>query len=933
MTISIQKIGLCAATFALSACIRGGGLWEQDKSAVGSAATVKSFTNDDGAVVGKFAAGSTSTQSLTVDTGELNGTTLAIDPSGISGGSLSVAITTGSSLANSSLLSATGATGATSVSSASNSVSVTSDSVANASGTLSIPVTTSSLNLDSSSDDLLCVLYVVTDASLPEGARNVVGILGRDEITVSDGTVTFRFKSFGTYQVVRSNVAIKKGTQQASNAAKPLTAKQANTLPQIKFETIAHDVDASRRHHLKTTVSGSQPSTCRYLILRKANAPACFSVPAKVTDQSIAFDDDSSRKEDDKGDACKNDKTQSAGEFFVQSECLFADGRTGRSEVAGPYPDGDGLDVTSVQPGTIVPFNNLTDWLVEGTCKYPGTVTVAVRTATRQTTCNSNRWSVRLDLSTVADGDQKLIAQLFNNRNVASSERSVPIVVDRSIPKVSIGSPVDGYFVPGFSLATQANWASFQLAGSCSPNSGPIIIQMGPYQFQTSCGNGTWGKTMNLSTYPHLVYPTVAKQSSPAGRQAVTSPINVVVGAPIYGLGDDGNQTISGATTFDLSTFPQSSAPFHNLFGTARVDSSISCATGACTFTFGGTTFISNNIFGHEEVMWIVNASKGSGCGSDVGRYGFARVVSTAANVSLSAELTAGGTPPTFSSQTPVNQCVVQMIRVPNLGNLTISPTTVLNINTLGYDWDGTSTSIGKGGIIALRVAGTLNIVGYDINFDLIGRGFTGGSGGFQGFSSIGPGASSVASNNGAAGGAGGSFGGGGGAGYGNGGNVAGGGQGGVAYNPNAEDGCSTCYIPKRAYFGGGAGGAGGYAGGGGGGILMLFAAQLSIDAGKTLYAKSGGKDGANGATQSGGGGGGGTGIFAFGSINGPFVASVIGGNAGTASPNQGAGGGGGFIHTRICSGVGNLTAAVLSGSGSASGVSGQFHSETTDCF
>ena len=334
------------------------------------------------------------------------------------------------------------------------------------------------------------------------------------------------------------------------------------------------------------------------------------------------------------------------------------------------------------------------------------------------------------------------------------------------------------------------------------------------------------------------------------------------VGITGAGNGADGTVSLTvGSTTTDCST---------TIIGSSRVTYGDCIATGMSSTSNSGTSSVnvnSINGFGVNDEILIIQMAHAS----TNGKYEFRRVQSVAAGViTTTANLT--------NTYTVDGTSKAQVVRVPNFSSVTLTGTSsTLTVS----DWDGT-----KGGILAFRVSGTLQI-GSTYTIDLNGKGWVGSSAGSAGSAGLGC-SGTCAGTNGGNGGAG-TAGQGGGAGSSTGGGNAG------NYGALGTGGTSTA--PNT-----GGGGGGGGSGGGGG---QHAGANAGI----------GGGGGGNGGTSpnAGTGGSGGSGPAAASTYGSSNLTTMFLGSGGGGGGGSGGGGGGGSTGTTSTDG----------GAGAAGGAGG----------
>lgn len=378
-----------------------------------------------------------------------------------------------------------------------------------------------------------------------------------------------------------------------------------------------------------------------------------------------------------------------------------------------------------------------------------------------------------------------------------------------------------------------------------------------------------------------------------------------------FGTGIDGNRSISipiSDISADTSVFA-SSRYFSDSSRIINVDT----ITGR-TLTLDNT-FSSMSFSVGDEVMWIVNAAgdnptdngvlpgsdsvcSGSADGLHRGRHGFATVTAVAPPQITISNPVYGY--PTINNtalarietnQSTYDFCKMQLIRVPNFQDLTVTATSSLGVPPY-------SLSSGVGGFAVIKVNGTLTLTA-DLTVNATAKGFPGGSAGSfagQGHSSQGSGTNITSSND---------TGGGGGAmsttHAGGGGNGGAGGDGTVAGSRGAAvTWCSVipCRPSEKMMMGSGGGGGMSTQGGNGGGVVILLAKNINLTGGSLLIDSNGG-NGTSGSFASGGGAGGNVLIYAKNVLGaGTFTVNANGGNGVTA---QSGVGGAGVVEVRTC--------------------------------
>lgn len=250
------------------------------------------------------------------------------------------------------------------------------------------------------------------------------------------------------------------------------------------------------------------------------------------------------------------------------------------------------------------------------------------------------------------------------------------------------------------------------------------------------------------------------------------------------------------------------------------------------------------------------------------------------------------------AAPTDTNFCYIQIVKVPHFGNVSFYGSTN-GIKARQFNWDDDG-----GGIVAMRVNGTLDFSYPGVTIHADEKGFPSGSspaGDGAGYFSGAGGASTTIIGAGGASGAAGSGG--------SGENV-----GGAATFPGRGGLVSlmTPILEQRftlALGNGGGAGSAGTLGGRGGGLVMISARQIKVrGAGNSIDARGAPALAPTvGESGTGGGGGGSVNIYAKNIVNadgasGRLTSSVSGGNGGNYPGAPGGGGGGaGFVKARLC--------------------------------
>lgn len=528
-------------------------------------------------------------------------------------------------------------------------------------------------------------------------------------------------------------------------------------------------------------------------------------------------------------------------------------------------------------------------------------------------------------------------------------------------------SPVNFDFNSGFAAASLSDGTLFRDDGtSANANTNFVFLEHGPEAAPTVTAatssrnslNGGFPITISGTNFDALAGVHVGGVNCPITSLAPTSivctapaaydsqPVNVVVknndgqtasASFTYledGFGNGIDADSFGSSVTIASSIPDSSdasnSSMTSLLGgrTLQTFRNISGISGA-TVTLA-TPFTSSDYQAHDDVLWHVSGASSGANDCDtvsttnlaIGTFGFARIVSVdtsghtvtldktiTANPSSNIGATTRGHGNTF--------CDIQLVRLTNFNNLTLDASSAaLAIKPPAFNY-----ASGYGGILAFRVAGTLQLAGGNaINLYASGLGRSGGAAGYQGDGAHGAGVAASSSSDDAGGGS--AAGGAGGGGQGNGGTSSGA-SAGMSANSLYGSGFLDPHSGRAAFGGGGGGGGAGATGGGGGGIVMLFASTLSGSTSFSLVAD--GSAGTLAGSTSGGGGGGGT-VFAQvrSQVSSPTIAtSATGGSAPSATSMGGGGGGGAESYTYCSASAAGLSRALSGGNGYSTGNSG----------
>ena len=409
-----------------------------------------------------------------------------------------------------------------------------------------------------------------------------------------------------------------------------------------------------------------------------------------------------------------------------------------------------------------------------------------------------------------------------------------------------------------------------------------------------------------------------------------------------FGSGKDGDATISSNIT-DTST-DTSVLGGRYLQPTTRV---MAVDASGKELTLNNSINYDTNHFQSDDVILyhVVGATSDSTCDGGntlkIGKIATARIdhIDLANDkITLRTAITTapGSLNNTYIAENTTSStfCRLQIARIPEFNNLTFTASSKLEPVQFNYA-DGSNNS--RGGVIYIKVNGTLTVQAGTTSFDASKLGFNANTSAFiQGQGTHGQGAATTEANNGNGGGSAID------AARGGGGGASAGFDGGDGGNSGISAGVAptSCTAGTCAVFGGAGASAGDSPGGRGGGIVLIQARNVLVQGTSILNIGINGEDATAGTDE--GGGGGGAGDFIFQAINvtkgGSATFQVLGQGGDGAdhtggSSLGGAGGGGGRATISFCSGAspGDISSTMTAGSGIDAGQNGTTGMTTTN--
>lgn len=373
--------------------------------------------------------------------------------------------------------------------------------------------------------------------------------------------------------------------------------------------------------------------------------------------------------------------------------------------------------------------------------------------------------------------------------------------------------------------------------------------------------------TSSSSTYLPIYQDTTTKYEGTGSVKAVATNLSS------NGTSADGNLTFSG--TFNMNSSVSGSRSYAD--GIAyRVNPPSSGAWYVTRYSASDT--ISNGIAAGDTVL-LINLQ---GSGTDTSSVGYYEIMEVE-SVSASQINFVNATTNSYTGTSAANQNVV-IQRIPNYNNVTLDSTDILTASA----WNNLSTTPSGSagyytGIVAFRVGSTLSISG-TAYINVIGLGYTRGTGGPATSAGGGKGGESFCGTGGGSGGIYNTYNGVAG--------ICGGGGGGAGIDASVGSGGSGSST-GGAGGGGGTGGGNPAKGGGGAGAGYGTAASGAARSGVAGGTNVSGAGGA-GASMKGAGGGGGGGTYGEATISKLFLGSGGGGGGGTWAGNIGGNGGNG---------------------------------------
>jgi hypothetical protein len=446
-----------------------------------------------------------------------------------------------------------------------------------------------------------------------------------------------------------------------------------------------------------------------------------------------------------------------------------------------------------------------------------------------------------------------------------------------------------------------------------------------PESFTLDSSYSVGGQTLGIANYQQFQFAVCpfhlvngAKVYFQAGIHNECTGENCNNNIVPYGWADassgDGSQQISVSTSYTAAPLNGRTALLSQVQINAQLDS---FRSSTLTLSSANSIFAPND----EIMIQVVGAGHSGDCQADaaypvqVGQVWYTRVLDAPTSTQLIipgdglATILPGSAILSATPSVGTTFCLVQIARVLQFQDLTISSGGQITATPFSFATGG--------GVLPIRVSGTLTIQGASIAMSATGAGFPGGTSydngaGWSG--NVSPASMTVLSNAGP--GSTGTPSGAGGAGFGNGG-----------VSPVANGGIGNTFAgPMTALFGGGGGAGASYAGGAGGGAIVLAARNVNLMSNTVIDAS--GVAGTSASASSGGAGGGGQVMFISdnlgSSASNTISLSANGGPNNDTTANSGTGGGG-FVASLIClnSGASINMAGVLGGPDALAGGGG----------
>lgn len=906
-TLSLRSasivIGLLACGCDISSLVKVQGSGTSTKGLPVSAKIMPLSIQNEGSFSGRFDPSNKTSQSFAVtdSTSSLAGMKLDFAPGSLAISTI-ISLNPSNSIVSSALASEIGAEASTEIQSVSSAITLSSSVSLDALNpfSLSIPVASTALRLTSDPTTWV-IVYRIYVASTN---KYKVGYYSQKDISVqttsSGFLVKFFTSSFGTFEVAAAGSLAGKESASAESAI-PVTSKSAERFVEpAKWESLSLVYDNDLRT-IAVTAKTTGPALAKCVLVFSPTKQRPYTYAEKASAQSF-------------GSSIPKDVS---GSLYWRLECLAETGSTTLSEWQGPIEVK--AAASNATSGTAA---SLASPAIEfSSSSFTFTKATAITT---QTPSNSGGTIASCTISpSLPEGLS------FNSENCSFSGTATTIAATANYTITATNVTGSSSVTVTITVQDVLPALSFDLTSytkkktdsiSIVPNSTAGAITNCTISPSLPSGLSLSTSTCGISGTPSVSFDltslTLTPSNGTGNGAAVTISLKII--GP-YGSGDDGSRTVSSSIDTSSSTLIGSG----KVLSASRRVTAITSSSPNYVLTLETTYTAPSDYAVDDEVLWVVIGAGTSSSNCSIGRYGFARVAAVTDNstsLTIDSDITVSSTRVAVnaSATTTATFCLVQVVRVPNFSGLTINSSTTLSATAF-------SRTTGLGGIIVMRVNGTLTLNG---TISAAAMGFEAGNSTCtsnqckQGDGNNAAGtATRTANGNGGGGGFFTSRGGGGGA------NHGAGGAGNLISSLTATGGTANTAFSADTYlmFGGAGGGSGTTAlGGRGGGIIVVVAKTMT---GAGLIA-SGGENGSTNAWSSGGGGAGGTVLLITHDPGTTAYALNAGGAAAPTEDNLGGGAGGGKISNFRCSSAtanGSSSNNINGGSGENAGGAGNY--------
>ncbi|MEY4615111.1 MAG: hypothetical protein RJB66_71 [Pseudomonadota bacterium] len=174
--------------------------------------------------------------------------------------------------------------------------------------------------------------------------------------------------------------------------------------------------------------------------------------------------------------------------------------------------NGMNIKVNDAIDGIYINKTNEKSFVVSGTCTVddqPVKITGAVNA---EALCLNENWTVTMDLSSLPDGEVKLLIDHVDEYGNKAITESKTYIKDTVLPIVAISAPNAETYLNNLQVG------SVSVSGACSEDSHPVVITGAVSGHEFACSNGEWSGVLDFSQAPEGPISFVASQKDTAGN-------------------------------------------------------------------------------------------------------------------------------------------------------------------------------------------------------------------------------------------------------------------------------------------------------------------------------------------------------------------------------------------------------------------------------